>query len=258
MTDKITLSNELEYRKVHAELNARKKPSKTLRFMMQALENYRQSKKMGWSRAWNKYNVVNFQSFKLNATDAELRHSTLKVIEAEIPNMPSEATAFISELLNTSQSPMGFVFFQEFTEQDRLYEGVVISYGRVNQENNRFRDRLDVILESEVIDGCSQGLSRLRLYVDPYLGIKDPLWQHTIEQPAHAGTTALFAHLAGVSWSWADNKSRVWNHWITDYIDYFGTRQWLMQKSYFHVNDNPDCRIVLDDSIMPSHDTKAA
>ncbi len=62
MTDKLILSTEQDYKKVQSELNARKKPSKTLRYMMQALESYRQAKKMGWSRPWNKYNLVNFQT----------------------------------------------------------------------------------------------------------------------------------------------------------------------------------------------------
>jgi hypothetical protein len=255
MTEKIILNTEQDYLKIQSELNERKKPSKTLRFMMQALENYRQSKKMGWSRAWNKYHVVNFQSFKLNASDQILRQLTLRVIAAEAQQIPEAARQFIDNLLNQSQTPMGFVFFQEFTDQERFYEGAVVSYGRINQENKRFRDRLDVILESEVIDGYSQGLSRIRIYVDPYTGNKEPLWQATIDQPNHGDTAELFEHLAGLSWVWAEDKSRIWNHWIIDYIDYFGARQWLMKKSYFHVaTPNPNCRIVTD-SI---NDNKAA
>jgi hypothetical protein len=257
MTEKITLTNELEYRQVQAELNARKKPSKTLRFMMQALENYRQSKKMGWSRPWNKYQVINFQSFKLNAADLEIRQLALKTLAAEVPNMPDEAAAFVRELMDGSQAPMGFVFFQEFTDQDRLFEGVVASFGRINSENRRFRDRLDVILESEVIDGCSQGLTRMRIYVDPYQGNKPPLWQQTIDAPSHADSTHLFAYLANVSWLWATDKSRIWQHWVNDYIDYFGDRQWNLQKSYFYMN-NPDGRITLAEPAPITNAIKAA
>lgn len=257
MTEKITLSNDLEYRQVQAELTARKQPSKTLRFMMQALENYRQSKKMGWSRPWNKYQVVNFQSFKLNAADLELRQLTSKTLAAEAPDMPNEAAAFVRELLDGNPAPMGFVFFQEFTDQDRLFEGVVASFGRINSENRRFRDRLDVILESEVIDGCSQGLTRMRIYVDPYQGNKPPLWQQTIDTPSHADSTHLFAYLANVSWLWAGDQNRIWQHWVNDYIDYFGDRQWKQQKSYFYMN-NPDCRIALVAPEATPPDIKAA
>lgn len=258
MTDKFILSSEEEYQKIQAELNARKKPSKTLRFMMQAFENYRQAKKMGWSRAWNKYNVVNFQSFKLNAADQNLCQATLNVIDAEATTMPEEVRPFVTALLNGNVPPMGFVFFQEYTEKGRRFEGVVMSYGRVNEENKRFRDRLDLILESEVVDGCSQGLSRMRIYADPYLGTKEPLWQQVIEQPAHTETINLFEQLARLSWAWANDQSRIWNHWVTDYIDYFGPRQWDMKKSYFHDQINPECRIGFSDHNDPAGDSKAA
>lgn len=243
MTDKLILSTEQDYKKVQSELNARKKPSKTLRYMMQALESYRQAKKMGWSRPWNKYNLVNFQTFKLTENDKGLRELAMKVISAEAPHMPEAAVKFAKELLTGDLHPMGFLFYHEFTDQNRRFEGVVVSYGRVNREQKQYRDRLDLILESEVIDGYSQGLSRLRLYVDPYLGVKSPLWQHTIEHPSNPDTEMLFQQLAGLSWTWANDQSRVWNHWVNDYIDYFGPRQWHMKKSFFHVTDGQDNRV---------------
>ncbi len=258
MTEKFILSNEEDYQKIQAELSSRKKPSVTLRYMMQAFENYRQAKKMGWSRSWNKYNVVNFQSFKLNVTDRDLCQSAMKVIEEEAKTMPEEVRPFVTALLGGNEPPMGFLFFQEFNDKDRRFEGVVVSYGRVNSENKRYRDRLDLILESEVIDGCSQGLSRMRLYVDPYLGTKDPLWQTVKEGAFHEDTMRLFGQLAGLSWAWENEGSRVWKHWVTDYIDYFGPRQWAMVKSYFHDRANPDCRIGLDERQNPNVDSKAA
>ncbi|MGZ4980496.1 MAG: hypothetical protein ACXWE4_04325 [Methylobacter sp.] len=259
MTEKLIISDDQDYREVEAELNACKKPSKTLRFLMQALENYRQSKKMGWSRPWNKENVVNFQSFKLNASDQALCRLTLKAIEAEADSMPSMVRQFISELLNDGQPPMGYVFFQEFTEQESHYEGAVISYGRISKQSKRHRDRLDVILESAVTDGCSQGLSRMRIYVDPYYAEdKQPLWQGVITPPVHADTLRLFEHLAGLSWAWEGDINRTWNHWIIDYIDYFGPRQWPMRKSFFHVSANPDSRIALHSRTDSLNDMKVA
>lgn len=237
------LSTEQEYQAIQVELNARKKPSKTLRYMMQAFENYRQAKKMGWSRAWNKYHVVNFQSFKLNKDDQDLCRFARHVVTAEAPQMPEEASTFVAELLQNSQPPMGFLFFQEFTDQNRRYEGAIVSYGRINAKNKRFRDRLDIILESEVIDGVSQGLSRIRIFVDPYLGVKEPLWQGTIDKSFHQESQNLFEHLASLSWEWANDSRRIWNHWVTDYIDYFGQRQWNMKKSYFHIPSGKDHRI---------------
>lgn len=246
MDENIILTNEQDYQKVQSELNAREKPSKTLRFMMQALENYRQSKKFGWSRPWNKYDVVNFQSFKLNDRDVQLRQLALKVIAAEWPEMPDEPRQFIEELLNGEIAPLGFVFFQEFNEGGNLHEGSVLSYGRINKENRRYRDRLDLILESPVNDGFSKGLARLRIYVDPFNEQdKKPLWQNVIDNPVNPLTHQLFDYLADVSWAWAADKNRIWQHWITEYIDYFGPRQWAMQSSYFYVPGNPDARIVM-------------
>jgi hypothetical protein len=162
MADKIALTDEQDYINAQAIPVARKRPPQALRVLMQALEKYRQAKKMGWSRPWNKDNVVNFQRFSLTVGDQALCQMALAVIKAEAKDMPPEARRFVAELLAGGQAAMGFVFFQEFTDQDRRYEGAVVSYGRVSAANKRFRDRLDLILESEVVDGISQGLSRIR------------------------------------------------------------------------------------------------
>lgn len=238
------LANEQDYQKIQAELNARKKPSKTLRMMVQALENYRQARKYGWSRAWNKYGVVNFQSFKLNASDNGLRQLTVAVIATHWPDMPEEAKLFIDGLLNGGMEPMGFLFFQDVTEDGKLFESAVVSYGRVNADSRRHRDRLDLILESPVNNGISQGLSRLRIYADPFAADrKGPLWQGIAEQTDTLPAQQLFAYLGETSWTWQQDQNRVWRHWITEYIDYFGPRQWDMQASYFYVDGKPEARL---------------
>ena len=61
---------------------------------------------------------------------------------------------------------MGFVFTHEFSEDGKQYEGATLSLGRKNQK--RYRDRIDIIFESPVIAGISQGLERIRVYIDPY------------------------------------------------------------------------------------------
>ena len=236
------LQNELEHRIAKNILNEGKQSSKILRFLMQRLENYRQSKKMGWSRTWNKKQVVNFQSFKLNNTDLELRKLALQVIAAEWPEMPSQANQFAQELLSSDIAPMGFVFFHELNEDGQIYEGAVLSYGCKNSENRRFRDRLDIIMESPVVNGNSQGFSRLRIYVDPYLEHKEPLWSDVKETTFQPVTEQLFSNLSALSWDWAEDKSRVWEHWVTQYIDFFGPRKTKMESSYFHTA-NPECRL---------------
>lgn len=236
------LQNELEHRIAKNILNEGKQPSKILCFLTQRLENYRQSKKMGWSRTWNKKQIVNFQSFKLCNTDIELRKLALQVIAAEWPEMPTQANQFAQDLLSGDLAPMGFIFFHELNEEGKIYEGAILSYGRKSGENRRFRDRLDIILESPVIDGNSQGFSRLRIYVDPYLEHKAPLWSDVKETTFQPITEQLFRDLSALSWDWAKDKSRIWEHWVTQYIDFFGPRKTKMKSSYFHTAI-PECRI---------------
>jgi hypothetical protein len=211
---------------------------------MRVLESYRAARKMGWSRPWNKEGVVNFQSFKLDAVrDHELLELGRDVLDAECAAMPAPARAFVDDLLAHRDRLMGFVFIQEFTDAGRRFEGGVLSLGRRAADQPRYRDRLDLILESPVVEGHSQGLARLRVFVDPYLGKKEPLWSTTVEPVHGVAGAGLFTRLATLSWDWARRPERLWDHWTSAYIDYFGPRQWLMRKSYFHVADAPWVRI---------------
>ena len=248
MIPSTSLKTEQDYKNIQQTLSVGKKPFKTLKYLMQSFEEYRQSRKVGWSRPWNKNNVINFQSFKLNDKDNELLDLARQLIDSEFNNMPDKPRIFIEELLNDEKLPLGFIFTQEFDDNGMLYEGVVLSYGRINTENRKYRDRLDIILESPVIDGVSQGLSRLRIFVDPYLQKKETLWQSNKESSFSAATQQLFEHLSNISWDWAEDKTRLWEHWITKYIDYFGPREWIMKKSYFFVQNAPHIRIQTIDN----------
>ncbi|MEE9424733.1 MAG: hypothetical protein V3V18_07110 [Methylococcales bacterium] len=239
---KTVLNNEQDHQKAQDILNAGNQPSKILRFLMTRFEHYRQSKKIGWSRVWNKKHVINFQSFKLNDKDLELRQLALQVIAAECPKIPDQANQFVQELLSGDVAPMGFVFIHELNENGQIYEGAVLSYGRANSENRRYRDRLDIILESPITNGNSQGFSRLRIYIDPYLGHKQALWSDVKQEPFKPITEQLFNHLSALSWDWAADKNRLWEHWVTQYIEFFGPRKTPVESSYFHTA-NPNCRI---------------
>lgn len=244
MVEKIVLNTEEDYLRVKAGIDAGKKSGNVLRSMMQALENYRQSKKYGWSRPWNKYDTVTFQSFVLNDSDSDLRKAALELIECEFPAIPEESLAFIKGLLMDGKPAMGFVFIQEFNDNGQLFEGAVLSYGRISAANRRFRDRFDIILESQVVDDTSKGLSRIRVYVDPYReDDKAPLWQAVVENPQGLVSFRLFNQLADYSWQWAEDKKRLWSHWIIDYIDYFGSRSGLVKHSFFHT-DAPESRLL--------------
>jgi hypothetical protein len=172
--------------------------------------------------------------------------------------MPQAARNFIDELLVAESAPVDYLLFQEFTENDVQYEEAIISDGHINKENRRFRDRLDVILESPVNSGICAGLSRskLRIYVDPFNILdKKTLWQDVLENPGNPMAYQFFDYAANLSYAWEDDKSRVWKHWVTEYIDYFGPRQWAMRQSYFHVPGKPAARIT---HTVNEADTEAA
>ncbi|MDH5218054.1 MAG: hypothetical protein OEX19_10180, partial [Gammaproteobacteria bacterium] len=137
-----------------------------------------------------------------------------------------------------------FLFAQESTDEDGIrYEGMNISLGRVNAK--RYRDRLDIIIESRIVDNKSVGPSRIRVYLDPYdKNRKAALWTFQADEIKSEDTKNLFNDLAAVSWLWAQNKSRRWDHWTSKYIDYFGPRQWNPDSTYFFHETAPESRIT--------------
>jgi len=225
------IKSELEYQKAAQTLSKQNQPPSVLRFLMRALETYRSNRKMGWSRPWNKYDLLNFQSLKLKLPDDNyLIEQAKAVLSAECQDMPVEQAEFARELL-ADPNLMCFVFAHEFTDDVRQFEGATLSFGRAN--NKRYRDRLDIIVESEVMNGISKGFTRARIFVDPYVQNESHLWSHINETLAKQVTLDLFYTLSNLSWSAADDVSRQWNHWTSAYIDYFGPRQWPMKHSYF-------------------------
>ena len=235
------IETESEYREASKTLSQRKRPPAVLRMLMNSFESYRQARKFGWSRPWNKYDLMNFQSFRLNFSCTPWFLDTARtILDIESDAMPEAVQQFYQELLSDAKL-MGFIFVHEFSRNGQQYEGATLSLGRVN--NKRYRDRIDIIVESPVVNGVSQGIERCRIYIDPYRqDDKKPLWQNeglACNKPVYQ---TLFSALSHVSWSWADNQAHIWDHWTSAYIDYFGDRQWSMSASYFF-NDNVHSRI---------------
>jgi len=233
----VEIKDETAYQAAMRTLNQQDRPPAILRFLMSAFESYRQARKIGWSRPWNKYGINTFQSFKLGfPADNDLIEHARAVLADECSAMPGVAKKYVEELLN-DRDLMGFVFLQEFSEDGQRYESANLSFGRKTQK--RYRDRLDLIFEAP-IDGDTVGaFSRLRVFVDPYAEQKEPIWQKTFENVASDNAGKLFAHLSELSWQWASDKARIWDHWTSRYIDYFGPRQWPVDQSHFApVNPN--------------------
>lgn len=232
-----------EYQQVKKTISRKQQPGKVMRFLMNGLESYRQSRKLGWSRPWNKYHLTVFQSFKLKpADDQQLFDMARDFLEQDV-TMPSSAQHFVSDLLDAKEQLMGFLFVHDYQDPDdqQTYEGITLSLGRV--KDKKYRDRIDLIFESPVVDNRSQGLSRVRVYIDPYMGAKEPLWTYTLEQNLGHQAFSCFDQLAQCSWDWAENDNKLWNHWTENYIDYFGPRKQAFSMSYLYQAGQPDSRI---------------
>ncbi len=230
-----TIKNKAEYQSVLKHLDQDKKPSFILRLLMNALESYRQARKMGWSRPQNKYGMTIFNSFRLEREkDQSLIDSVIKNFLAEFPDLDEESSQYVRDL---HQDPhlMGFVFFHDFHEEETLYEGMTFSLGRLAPGRSSHRDRFDLILESEVKNGFSQGVTRIRAYVDPFkLPIKkNPALFLSNQTPRTGGVKELFLEGTERYQQWLGDADRVWEHWTQRYINYFGPRTLQVNNSYF-------------------------
>lgn len=238
------IDSESHYNGIKAILNKQSQKPGILRALMRAMEAYRSARKYGWSRPWNKYGVMNTMSYRIRPTvDLELIYFAQQLMETECSQMPEGVKVAVHDLLHDREKLMGFLFVQECTDEDGMrYEGINISFGRVNDK--RYRDRVDIILESPIQQFKSQGLGRIRVYVDPYNSErKDPLWVFESTTINGSETDLFFQQLAAISWEWAGDKSRIWDHWTSRYIDYFGPRQWQLEQTYFYHPDNAPARI---------------
>jgi hypothetical protein len=236
----IEIKDETTYQAAMRTLGNQDRPPAILRFLMGAFESYRQSRKIGWSRPWNKYGINTFLSFKLDfPRDADLIERARAVLADEAGAMPGAARNFVDDLF-ADGNLMGFIFMQEYSEDGRRYESVTLSFGRKTQK--RYRDRLDLILEAPIAGSTVGAFSRLRLFVDPYAEQKEPIWQNTFEAVSSENAADLFRHLGDLSWQWAGDKTRIWDHWTSRYIDYFGPRQWSLDDSNFAPFGSGDSR----------------
>jgi len=238
------IETEAQYHETSKILSAKKRPPAILRLLMNSFESYRQARKFGWSRPWNKVGLMNFQSFKLNTSEYTwFVQSAQTLLQANALDLPEEAQVFVLELL-ADTTLMGFIFTHEYSCDGQKYEGATLSLGRKN--NKRYRDRIDIIVESPVIEGISQGVQRCRIFIDPYQpGDKKTLWQGELKAAEHPLIEDLFAALSYISWHWNGDNKYIWDHWTSAYIDYFGERQWALPRSYFFISPSAHAQIKM-------------
>jgi hypothetical protein len=223
------------YQAAMLALNNKTRPPAVLRLLMNAFESYRQARKIGWSRPWNKYGVKTFQSYRLDLNqDTDMITFAKDLSPSE---MPEDAGAYIEDLLDDApesrQQLMGFLFFHEIIDGDQIHEGVTLSFGRKHQK--RYRDRLDFVFEAPVNDGQAGSFSRLRIYVDPFQGVKPPLWETECDSVSLPVAPTAFNRLCAVYKEWQSVQGRPWDHWTSAYIDHFGPRRHFVENSHFPV-----------------------
>ena len=222
------------------ELNLQKKPSWLLVKLMNALEQKRQRKGLGWSRAWNKYGLTVFRTHTQRvAEDADYFAPVISLLNHFLAGTDPVYRDFVSDLLS-DPARMAFTFYHNNTTEDgRQYEGLTISIGRKVPGDLTKRDRLDIILEDERVDGAVDGrIDRLRIYICPWATYGADRKYHLCERnsftPAERDLTqAGYQQSVSCYNQWKTEESRQWSHWSVRYIDYFGPREFIPQGSSF-------------------------
>jgi hypothetical protein len=232
--------DELSMPALMRELNLQKKPSWLLVKLMNALEQKRQRKGLGWSRAWNKYGLTVFRTHTQRvAEDADYIVPVAATVNHFLGDAESVYRDFVADLLN-DPSRMAFTFYHNnSTEDGRQYEGLTVSIGRKVPGDLTKRDRLDLILEDQRVGGAVDGrVDRLRLYVCPWgtygLDRRFHLCERNAFTPEELGVVqATYQQCVRHYNQWKTEESRQWSHWSVRYIDYFGPRGFIPQGSSF-------------------------
>ncbi|MEE9384895.1 MAG: hypothetical protein V3V08_15940 [Nannocystaceae bacterium] len=222
------IRDERDYRAVQAALSRRSEPPWVMQFLINLFERYRQARKIGWSRPWNKHGTVIFESFRLDPRrDADLLAYAHKVLTFLRAPMPATALELVDELAAAGADLMAFVFLAHVQEGPRRFERVTFGLGRRSSIAPRCRDRVDIDLDSEIHGDRSDGVSRVRVFVDPYRAKPRGLvWCHETER-VPAAARSLFERTRVLARDWSDNDRR-WTHWTSDYLNYFGPRRWAL------------------------------
>ncbi len=219
------------------ELNQQKQPNFLLRKLMNILENKRMKKKLGWSRAWNKYGVNNFRTHKLFPNeDWEYLNMIKDNLKETIETFPAYYQNFVQDLF-ADKSLMVFTFYHNSEDIDAQYEGLTLSFGRKYTLDKTKRDRLDIVFEDRRHDGSIDGkLDRIKIYVNPYEKFKENEL-HTHEITRFTDKYNKFQAMYDLSIhkynEWKSESDRSWLHWSINYIDYFGSRQFIPKNSSF-------------------------
>jgi hypothetical protein len=230
--------DELSMETLKHELGLKKRPNWLLVKMMNALEQKRQKKGFGWSRAWNKYGMNTFRAHICNpAADADYIKPGEDFLRACCKGLEGKYADFIEDLL-ADPKRMVFTFYHNADYDGDQYEGVTFSFGRKVVDDRTKRDRVDIVLEDRRVDGSVDSkVDRLRVYVCPWATYEAKEFHLHEEAPVGGGenspTQALYDHLVDYYDQWKTDDERLWSHWSVRYIDYFGGRSFIPKGSSF-------------------------
>ena len=231
--------DELSLPALMRELNLQQRPNWILRKLMNALEQKRQGKGMGWSRAWNKYGLNVFRTHLQDLQRDPAYFAPIAPLLARlVPLAPASYQSFVAELL-ADPKLMVFTFYHNHESAEAQHEGLTLSFGRKVASDPSKRDRMDLILEDRRTGGRVDGqLDRIRLYLCPgseYQQNKNhfALEQHDFGAETLAPAQALYESCVRHYHAWKGDDERQWSHWSARYIDYFGPRTFIPVGSSF-------------------------
>lgn len=215
------------------EIGLSHRPNWLLRLLMNALENKRQAKGMGWSRPWNKYGLNIFRTHNTHLHEDTDHYAPIApFLDQFAPRIPPDYADFVAELL-ADPSCMTFVFYHNHDDDTGQYEGLTLSFGRRNAEDKTKRDRFDIILEDRRTDGRVDGeVERLRVYVCPWNRFRNNREHFHLESSdftdaERAAVRGLYQEAVRHYHQWKSVEERQWSHWSQQYIDYFGSRNFI-------------------------------
>lgn len=217
------------------ELNLQQRPHWILRRLMGMLEQKRQAKRLGWSRAWNKQGL---NVFRTHVQDFQADRDYFAPLGSALEHLLPAETAgyqnFVTDLLS-DRGLLTFTFYHNHEGPDGQFEGLTLSFGRKVVDDPGKRDRLDLVLEDRRRDGRVDGrIDRIRLYVCPWseykqagghlaLVVNDPV----VDSSVHSAAQELYENCIRHYHAWKGDESRQWSHWSSRFIEYFGPRTFI-------------------------------
>jgi hypothetical protein len=219
------------------EIGLQKRPNWLLVKMMNALEQKRQTKGLGWSRAWNKYGMNTFRSHICEPKqDTEFVAPASEFLLHWMDQIDEQNHAFVKDLLH-DPTRMVFTFYHNAEYDGVQYEGVTFSIGRKRPDDRTKRDRIDIVLEDKRVDGSVDGkLDRVRIYICPWETYQNKNFQLIEADTSNSqweSSQPLYDHLVDYYHRWKSEEDRQWSHWSVRYIDYFGPRSFIPKESSF-------------------------